>query len=210
MEDKDQESSNSKPNNSHKEQISFNKPIESILLAKTFKELEAEALTNPKVQEYLATFHESVRNALRETDTPTGAIPFRGAITLKNLPELFSLMPDLYDYLKYCYSAIESSGDVIINKILDAAFDGDYKVITNIGDDRCREFLDNYIAYSYYNNYLQGYMPVEFSIDEWYPPQQEFVPMPRKPYWWKDMKILTWNEFKVQYPEKMKEYNETW
>ena len=195
MEDKDQESSNSRPI----------EPILSGMLAKTFKELESEAPNNPKVQEYLATFHESVQNTLRETDTPTGAIPFRGAITLKNLPELLAVMPDLYDYLKYCYSAIESSGDNIINNILDAAFDGDYKVITNIGEYRCSKFLDNYIAYSYYNNYLPGYMPVEFSIDDWYPPQQEFVHMPRKPYWWKEMKILQWNEFRVQYPKKIKE-----
>jgi hypothetical protein len=169
---------------------STSRPIESILLAKTFKELEAESPTNPKVQEYLATFHESVRNILLETTTPTGAIPFRGAMILDNLPELFKLMPDLYDYLKKCYGAIESSGDVIINKILDAAYDGDYTVITNIGEDRCRNFLENYIAYSYYNNYLPGYMPIEFSIDDWYSPQTEFVPMPRNPYWWKEMKIL--------------------
>lgn len=192
MEGKPQDSSNSRP-------------IESILLAKTFKELEEEAPTNPEVQEYLATFNESVRNALRETDTPTGEIPFRGAITLKNLPELFFLMPDLYDYLRICYSALESNGDVIINQILDAAYDGDYNVIKNIGEDRCCKFVENYIAFSYYNDYLPGYMPIAFSIDDWYPPQQEFIPMPRKLYWWQEMKTLYWNEFRVQYPEKIKE-----
>lgn len=207
MEDKPQDSSSFKPNNSREEQISFNNPIQTGMLAKTFKELEAEAPTNPEVQEYLATFHESVRNALRETDTPTGAIAFRGSITLENLPELFILMPDLYDYLKKCYDAIESDGDVIINEILDAAYDGDYNVITNIGEDRCSEFLDNYIAYSYYDDYLPGYMPIAFSIDDWYPPQKEFVLMPRKTYWWREMKILTWVEFHEQYPEDKKMQN---
>lgn len=186
-------SSNSKPNTTLEECKTF-EPSLTGMLAKTFKELEEDAPANPEVQEYLATFHESVRNVLRETNTPTGAIPFRGAMTLKNLPKLFALMPDLYDYLGACYGAIESSGDVIINDILDAANNCDYNVITNIGKDTCTSFVENYIAFSYYNKYLPGYLPIAFSIDDWYPPQQEFVLMPRRPYWWREMKILTWNE----------------
>lgn len=205
MEDNPTESSNSKPYTTIEECNSVKEePILTGMLAKTFKELEAEAPTNPEIQEYLATFHISVKNALRETDTPTGAIPFRGAMTIENLSELFTMMPDLYDYLKDCNGAIESSGDVIINKILDAANECDYNVITNIGEDRCSKFLDNYIAFSYYNDYLMGYMPIAFSIDDWYPPQKEFVLMPRKTYWWQEMNILTWDEFRVQNPKNEK------
>jgi len=203
MEDKPQESSNSKPNTTIEECNTF-EPILTGMLAKTLKELEEDAPANPEIQEYLATFHKSVRNALHETNTPAGAIPFRGAMTIENLSKLFTMMPDLYDYLKDCYGAIESSGDVIINKILDAAYDGDYNVIKNIGEDRCSEFLDNYIAFSYYNDYLPGYMPIAFSIDDWYPPQKEFVLMPRKPYWWREMNILTWDEYRLQHPKNEK------
>ena len=210
MEDKPWESSSSKPNTAneecnttHEDEEPYEEPILTGMLDKTFKELEAEAPTimNAEVQEYLATFHESVRNTLRETNTPTGAIPFRGAITLNNLTELFNIMPDLYDYLKKCYSAFESSGDAIINEILDAADACDYNIINKIGEDRCSIFVDNYIAYSYYNDYLPGYIPIAFSIDDRYPPQQEFVPMPRKLYWWQEMEILTWDEYQLQYPE---------
>ena len=190
MEDKPAESSNSKPNTTL-EKCNSSEPVLTGMLAKTFKELEEEAPSNPEVQEYLATFHESVKNALRETDTPTGAIPFRGAMTLKNLPELLALMPDLYDYLGTRYDEIESSDVAMINDILYAANNSDYNVITNIGEDKCTSILENYIAFSYYNKYLPGYLPSAFSIDDWYPPQQEFVPMPRRPYWWRDMQVLS-------------------
>jgi len=113
----------------YEEETEFIPPVLTGMEAKTFAELEAEAPTNPKVQEYLESFHESVKNALRGNTTPTGALPFRGAMTLGNLPHLFILMPDLYEYLGCCYGAIESSGDVIINDILDAANTCDYNII---------------------------------------------------------------------------------
>jgi len=209
----DDVSSNSKPNTTHEKcntiaDKDLAKPILTGMLAKTFRELEAEAPTNPEVQEYLATFHKYVRNALRETDTPTGAIPFRGAMTLSNISYLFELMPDLYDYLGLCYGSIETSGDAIINEILDAANDCDYNIITEIGEDTCDNFINNYIAFSYYSDYLPGYKPIAFSVDDWYPPQQEFVIMPRTLYWWQEMKTLSWDEFRERYPEKMKEYDE--
>jgi len=200
-------SSNSKPNTTLEECKTF-EPILTGMLAKTFRELEAEAPTNPEVQECLATFHKYVRNALRETDTPTGAIPFRDAMTLSNISYLFELMPDLYDYLKLCYGSIESDGDAIINDILDAANDYDYSIIKEIGENKCSSFINNYIAPSYYNDYLPGYKPIAFSSNDWYPPQQEFVIMPRALYWWLEMKTLSWDEFRIQYPEKMKEYND--
>lgn len=200
-----EDSSSSKPNYTI-EDCNTAEQVLTGMLAKTFRELEAEAPSNPEIQEYLATFHESVRNALLETDTPTGAIPFRGAMTLKNIADLLNLMPDLYEYLKDCYSAIESGGDRIINDILDAAHKYDYSIIKNIGDDECSSFIDNYIAFSYYNSYLPGYKPIAFSIDDWYPPQKEFVIMPRNNYWWYEMKTLTWKEFRIQYPDEMKKY----
>ena len=200
MEDNNQDSSSYKPYTASEEYYE-EEPILTGMLAKTFKELEEEAPNNTEVQDYLETFHESVRNALSKTATPTGAIPFRGAMTLENLAELFNLMPDLYDYLKICYSAIESSGDVTINNILDAANNCDYNEIINVGETICNGYLNNYIASSYYNEYLPGYYPIAFSIDDWYPKQKDFVPMPRKPYWWHDMKILTWEEYREQYPE---------
>jgi hypothetical protein len=203
----DDVSSNSKPNTTLEECKTF-EPILTGMLAKTFRELEAEAPTNPEVQEYLATFHKYVRNALRETDTPTGAIPFRGAMTLSNISYLFELMPDLYDYLGLCYGSIETSGDAIINEILDAANDYDYSIIKKIGEDKCDSLINNYIALCYYSDYLPGYKPIAFSVDDWYPPQQEFVIMPRTLYWWQEMKTLSWDEFRERYPEKMKEYDE--
>jgi hypothetical protein len=92
-------------------------------------------------------------------------------MTLHNLPELFALMPDLYDYLGASYGAIESSGDVIINAILDSANNADDNAIKKYGEERCTDFLDNYFACSYYKNYLPGYMPIAFIIDDWYPLQ---------------------------------------
>lgn len=200
-----EDSSSSKPNYTT-EECNTGEQVLTGMLAKTFKELEAEAPSNPEIREYLATFHESVRNALLETDMPTGAIPFRGAMTLQNIADLLNLMPDLYEYLKNCYGAIESSGDRIINDILDAARQYDYSIIKNIGDDECSSFVDNYIASSYYNSYLPGYKPIAFSIDDWYPPQKEFIIMPRKNYWWYEMETLTWKEFQIQYPDEMKKY----
>lgn len=196
-----EDSSSSKPNYTTKE-CNTAEQVLTGMLAKTFKELEDEAPFNPEIREYLATFHESVRNALLETDTPTGAIPFRSSMTLQNIGDLLNLMPDLYDYLKVCYSAIESSGDIVINNILDAAHKYDYTIIKNIGEEKCSCFIDNYIAFSYYNSYLPGYKPIAFSIDDWYPPQKEFVIMPRKNYWWYEMNTLTWNEFHIQYPDE--------
>ena len=49
---------------------------------------------------------------------------------------------------------------------------------------------------------------IAFSVDDWFPPQQEFVIMPRTLYWWQEMKTLSWDEFRELYPEKMKEYDE--
>lgn len=172
-------------------------------LAMTIKELEAEAPNNPDIQSYLATFDKKVRAALRNTTTPSGALPFRGALTFHNLAPAFIAMPDLYDYLKECYGAIESEGDRIINNILDAANDANKcNKKKQIGVNDCREWVDNHIAESYYDDYLPGYKPVAFSIDDWYPPQPEYVPMPRKLYWWRKMPYLTWIEFKERYPEK--------
>jgi hypothetical protein len=57
MEDKPQETSNSIPNTTL-EEYNSSEPSLTGMLAKTFKELEAEVPINPKVQEYLATFHD--------------------------------------------------------------------------------------------------------------------------------------------------------
>ena len=104
-------------------------------------------------------------------------------------------MPDLYDYLKESFAAIESCGDVDINAILDAADDADYSKIEAMGIERCRSFVNDYIADTYYNQYLPGYTPIAFSIDDWYPPQEDFIILPRKNWWWHDMKTKTWQEY---------------
>lgn len=182
-----------------------NLPALTGMLAMTFKQLEEASPTNPEIQEYLNTFHQSVIDALRETNTPTGAIPFRGPMTLHNLANLMNIMPDLYDYLKESYSSIEAGGDVTINAILDAAHNADYCKITEIGENTCQIFLNDYIAETYYISYLSGYVPIAFSIDDWYPPQEEYVPFPRDNFWWQDMKKMTWHDSQEKYPEKEKQ-----
>jgi hypothetical protein len=176
------------------------------ILNMSFKQLEVEAPHNPKVQEYLSTFHESVKEALYDTNTPTSALPFRGSMNLNNLANLMRTMSDLYDYLKESFSNIESYGDVLINKILDAAKEGDYYKFIELNEDQCTSFVNNYIATTYYSSYLAGYKPIAFSIDEWYPPQEEYVPFPRKDYWWKEMRTMTWDQYYEKYPEKQEQY----
>lgn len=163
--------------------------------AMTFAELEEDAPKNPEVQEYLSTFHDSVIEALRDTDTQTGAIPHRGPMTLDNMTNLMNLMPDLYDYLKASFSAIESNGDVFINKILDYTKAGDYDKLNQMGQEQRDNFIDKIIADTYYSNYLPGYAPIAFTIHERYPPQEEYIPFPRKDFWWHDMQIMTWEEY---------------
>lgn len=97
-------------------------------------------------------------------------------------------MPDLYDYLKICYGAIESCGDVEINYILDSAANNcNNSAIIQIGETKCNNYIKNYIADSYYYDYLPGYMPVAYCISDRNPPQKEFIIMPRIAYWWRNM-----------------------
>ena len=178
-----------------------NQPALTGMLAMTFKQLEEEASKNPMVREYLSTFHESVIEALYNTNTPSGALPFRGQMDLNNLANLIYKMPDLYHYLKESFSMIESVGDADINCILDAAHEGNYGKIKEMNEDRCKNYVDNYIAGTYYSSYLPGYKPISFSVDDWYPPQEEYVNFPRKYYWWRDMQTMTWDQYYEKYPK---------
>jgi len=143
--------------------------------------------------EYLDTFSENVKNSLGKTNTKTGDIPYRGEITIRNLGELFKIMPDLYDYLKIQYSAVESGGDVTINDILDGAKDG---TLTEQNYTDYEPYF-NYIEDDYYNDYLPGYLPVLFSVNNYAPYctstecgcnsflSEETDNFPRDLYWWK-------------------------
>ena len=162
---------------------------------KTFMELEElenqlknELYTSPNakplldaLQTYIATFHYKVIDALYEFKCPSGALPYRGEITIDNLSELFVIMPDLYDYLKIQYSAIESGGDVIINDILDATKNG--KTIDNYS--KYETYFTKYIADNYYFDYLRGTLPVPFSVSNLAPNIDVEYGFPRELYWWK-------------------------
>jgi len=150
---------------------------------RTFKDLEQEANIYPEVQEYLSTFDILVKNALRETPTLTGAIPFKGAMTLDNIPTILKLIPDLYDYLKSSYNSIETDDNILINKVLDAALIGDFAIIKNIGEEYCNFLVEKYIAFTYYHYYLPGYPPNAFSTD-YTSSKTEYIILPRPNFWW--------------------------
>lgn len=138
------------------------------------------APNNPEINEYLASFHPQVTKALHSTETPADSVPYRGEITYDNLAELFVIMPDLYEYLSTCYSAIESSGDLIINRILDEAH---HNQPYSTPFEKVKNYF-NYIQKSYYNEYLKGHYPTAFSIDDWKYPEPEPQLFPREWFWW--------------------------
>jgi hypothetical protein len=149
----------------------------------TFKELITLTITIPTINDYLASFHTLVIEALKETSTSANAIPYRGEMTFANLGVLFKLMPDLYKYLKESYSLIESGGDAIINNILDET--KEEKPYSNT-----RKEINHYFEYirdTYYNEYLLGNYPTPYSIDDWHYSERPSHTFPRADFWWKNM-----------------------
>ena len=164
-----------------------------VLLTSKFTKLSNTKHILSNLYEYLDTFDKNVKKALQKTNTKTGDIPYRGKITIRNLGELFKIMPDLYDYLKIQFSAVESGGDVIINDILDESKDGTFNEKKYV---KYENYFD-YIEDDYYNDYLPGYLPVLFSVNNYAPYctskecgfnsllDKETVSFPRDSYWWK-------------------------
>lgn len=99
-------------------------------------------------------------------------------LTPYNMRELFSKLPDLYKYLKISFSFIESSGDVIINDILDGEI---------IVDSTSSEYYDPYFIYiqrTYELDYIPGGHPTPFSILGIEPYNNILTPFPRLWFWW--------------------------
>jgi hypothetical protein len=173
------------------------------LLKNNFAKSQNAKYILSNLYEYLDTFAENIKKALANTNTKTGYIPYRGYITIDNLGELFKIMPDLYDYLKIQYSYFESEGDVVINNILD-----EFKNVELNEKSIKQNYIGykkyfNYIEKDYYYNYLPGYLPVPFSIDNLEICctnskcgcecncllNDEHVSFPRVLYWWKTYKF---------------------
>lgn len=168
----------------------------------TFEQLSFPELSKltptPELNAYLDKFCDELKIALQDNDTKTGDIPYRGQITLDNLYNLFNLMPDLYEYLRYTYSAGEAGGDYDIKDILNN--NEENKPFSQI-------LFNNYIAKTYYNDYLNGIPPNLFSIDDWscdYIDYNTYTCFPRKLFWWKDI-------FNDRYPYKeINQYFNSW
>jgi hypothetical protein len=135
----------------------------------------------PEVITYLKTFSEKIIDALLYNDCITGSIPYRGELTIQNLGELFIIMPDLYEYMKFSFSAIESGGDVEINFILDGCRNN---TMSDIDINNADKYF-KYIERTYYNEYLRGKCLVPFSIDDIERESYEITPFPREWFWWK-------------------------
>lgn len=158
--------------------------LKSNIIPKSHSKKKLKELYN-----YQKTFCCEVYDSLWNSNCVSGKIPYRGRITIENLNELFTIMPDLYDYLKISYSAIESIGDNVINEILDECKNGDAKEIEKIINNEYACRLFEYIEDTYYYGYLPGCCPTPFSIFETSNCNCRKT-LPRDLFWWKTTKTL--------------------